>query len=415
MRAWASDSREAGKEDGELLAAVAGEQTGGSELLGPAGHSLTQQSVTRLMAMGVVVGLEVVHVHHRDAQGGASLEARRTRPRQLVVPGPTVGCSRQGVRSGESGQLHRLDLDRGQDLRHPHEHQQRDEQRSHADDMPEHPTPGCTVDQQRRGRQHDPAGKHGHPASLGAGVLPFGRQLGKGRHRRQARCGRDRQVAAQPQHVGPRAHQRAGGDHVRVPDDVSGRRQPQRRDQQAVRRRLRSWGGPHPDDHGDQQHVADRVARTDDLREVGHVRVTRQRGDHEDRGHHRSPGGDDQGVQQSGHVAAGSPGANHHQSPSRQHDIACEIERVRGHRIDLVVPHVLLDGGHQVGHHPAAEAAEHQQPAPTSQWTVVEHSQQRDEHAAGRDRLVVRGQRVSRQRHHRVQRSRYRQQAQESE
>ena len=63
--------REPGKQHGELLAAVAGEQPSGSELLGPAGDGLTQQSVTGLMAMGVVVGLEVVHVHHRDAQGRA--------------------------------------------------------------------------------------------------------------------------------------------------------------------------------------------------------------------------------------------------------------------------------------------------------------------------------------------------------
>ena len=45
-------------------------------------------------------------------------------------------------------------------------------------------------------------------------------------------------------------------------------------------------------------------------------------------------------------------------------------------------PALLLDGDHQIGHHPADEPAGHQQPTAAPQRTVVSHSSQRDQHVS---------------------------------
>lgn len=67
----------AGEKNRELFAAIAGEQRVRAELLAPVGDHLSEQAITRLVAVRVVVGLEVVQVQHGYAQVRLLLAADR--------------------------------------------------------------------------------------------------------------------------------------------------------------------------------------------------------------------------------------------------------------------------------------------------------------------------------------------------
>jgi hypothetical protein len=105
---------------------------------------------------------------------------------------------------------------------------------------------------------------------------------------------------------------------------------------------------PHPHRHRHQQHVAQRVGDRDQplgQEQVGHAHVGP---DQEHPGQQADPGGDDGGVDQADHVAAGGQLADQQQQPGGQQDVAGQVEGV-GHRrvgrLDLQHPLVgVVDG-----------------------------------------------------------------------
>ena len=100
---------------------------------------------------------------------------------------------------------------------------------------------------------------------------------------------------------------------------------------------------PHPHRHRHQQHVAQRVGDRDQplgQEQVGHAHVGP---DQEHPGQQADPGGDDGGVNQAGHVAAGGPLADQQQQPGGQHRVEAQVEAVGDRRErDLQPEHPLV-------------------------------------------------------------------------
>src|SRR5215208_7031213 len=83
--------RAARQRQGELLAAVAGEEVGAAQLHAPCRGRLLEETVAGLVAALVVELLEVVQVDHRDAQRAVLALGAQELARQLLLPGAAVG------------------------------------------------------------------------------------------------------------------------------------------------------------------------------------------------------------------------------------------------------------------------------------------------------------------------------------
>jgi hypothetical protein len=111
-----------GQVEDELVAAVAAERVGPSQLGGPPSGEVPQQRVARAVSLLVVDPLEVVEVEHGDGQRLAGAQRVRQRTVGLCLPGPPVGQSGERIGAGRPAQftgVPRLHLDeQGEDRRH---------------------------------------------------------------------------------------------------------------------------------------------------------------------------------------------------------------------------------------------------------------------------------------------------------
>src|SRR5450756_496119 len=144
-----------GQGEGELLPAPSSDDVTGAQLGADGGDKVPQQYVAGDMAVGVVVGLEVVHVDQGDGERVAGAPGASQLAVNLLVPAATVCGPGEGVGAclgGEQGDKIGP-VDRGADLR--------SEQLDHV--------------QGRRGHARDRLveadDEHGHPASASSDWL----------------------------------------------------------------------------------------------------------------------------------------------------------------------------------------------------------------------------------------------------
>ena len=101
--------RAVGQDDEELLAAEADDRVGAAQLRVPGDRAFAQDRVAGEVAVGVVVGLEVVDVDDRQAERRLGAAGPRHLARQLLVERAPVRQAGEGVAAGQG-------LDLGQQL-----------------------------------------------------------------------------------------------------------------------------------------------------------------------------------------------------------------------------------------------------------------------------------------------------------
>ena len=180
------------------------------------------------------------------------------------------------------------------------------------------------------------------------------------------------QVGGHPAEVEQAAVVAAIGGEPGV-DDVGAQLEHQGQAEQPVAGATGARAGGQPGQHGQQEHVGQRIGERDQ------PRPQPQGGIRGDRPHQERPrqqpqtGGDDEGVGQPGPVPPAGPAADHDQQGGRQERVAGQVEPVGRGRERLAVEHVDVDAVDHVAGDEHAQAAGQAVPDATAGRPVQAH------------------------------------------